>query len=254
VKKIRAICLNTFRESIRDRVFFSLLGFAVLMLGFSMILSNLAVGDNIKIIKDFGLGSISIFGTLIAIFVGIGLLYKEMDKRTIFIILSKPVSRPEFLLGKYLGLSLTLMVEVSVMTVALFLLLYAHTQTIPWDLLKAIIPICMELEVVLVVALFFSAFATPFLSGFFTLGVFIIGHLSRDLITLTKTMKNPIMSHTCNLIYYLFPNFSNFNFKTQVVHNLPITAQEFGLALIYGMFYILFLFFLTVLIFKKKDM
>jgi len=160
--KITAIALNTFRESIRDRIFYSLLAFAILMLGFSMILGNLTIGDPIKIVKDFGLGAISLFGTLIAIFVGIGMVYKEMEKRTIYVILAKPIARWQFLAGKYCGLSLILVVEVTVMTFLLFVLCYQYEPVIPWDLFKAIIPISFELQLILAVALLFSAFASPF--------------------------------------------------------------------------------------------
>ena len=115
MNKIAALALNTFRESIRDRIFYSLLAFAVIMLAFSLVLGNLTIGDEIKIIKDFGLAAISLFGVLIAIFVGISLVYKEMEKRTIYVILAHPISRSQFVLGKYGGLSLTLLVEVAVM-------------------------------------------------------------------------------------------------------------------------------------------
>jgi ABC-type transport system involved in multi-copper enzyme maturation permease subunit len=153
--KIFAIALNTFRESIRDRIFYSLLAFAILMLGFSMILGNLTIGDPIKIVKDFGLGAISLFGILIAIFVGIGLVYKEMEKRTIYVMLAKPIARWQFLLGKYFGLSLILMIEVLVMTIGLFVLCYYYKPDVPWDLFLAIIPIYFELQLILAVALFF---------------------------------------------------------------------------------------------------
>ncbi|MBU1343055.1 MAG: ABC transporter permease [Proteobacteria bacterium] len=160
--KIMAIALNTFRESIRDRIFYSLLFFAVVLILFSMVLSNLTIGDPLKIIKDFGLGSISIVGTLIAIFVGIGMVYKEMEKRTIFVILSKPLARWQFLIGKYFGLSLTILVEVAVMSILLFVLCFLYVPQVPWNLLYAIIPIFFEIVLILAVAFLFSTFSTSF--------------------------------------------------------------------------------------------
>ncbi len=146
-----------------------------------LLLGKLTLGDPMKIIKDFGLGSISIGGTLIAIFVGIGMVYKEMEKRTIYIILSKPLARWQFLMGKYLGLSLTILVEVAVMTILLFGLCFVYEKAVPWLLLTAIVPIYIEILVILAFAVFFSAFSSPFLSGMFTLAVFIIGHFTQDL-------------------------------------------------------------------------
>ncbi|QTA81907.1 putative ABC transporter, permease protein [Desulfonema limicola] len=252
--KITAIALNTFRESIRDKIFYSLLAFAVLMLGFSMILGNLTIGDPVKIVKDFGLGAISLFGTLIAIFVGIGLVYKEMDKRTIYVILSKPIARWQFLLGKYFGLSLTLMIEVVIMTIGLFLLCYFYVPDIPWSLFKAIIPICFELQLILAVALLFSSFSSPFLSGLFTLAVFIIGHTSADIKALADKTEDIFLQMICKNLYYALPNLENLNFKARVVHNLPLDFSEIGFSLVYAVVYTVMIILLSVIIFQNRDM
>ena len=254
MNKIFAIALNTFRESIRDRVYYSLLIFAVLMLGFSMVLGNLTLGDPVKIVKDFGLGAISLFGTLIAIFVGIGLVYKEMEKKTIYLILSKPVGRGQFLLGKYLGLSITLIIEVVVMSLGLFLLLVlVYEQPAPWSLFKAILPIWFELQLMLAVALLFSAWSSPFLSGLFTLSIFIIGHLTKDLLVLAGKSEDAAFQMLAKVLYYVFPNLENLNFKVQVVHGLPIPATDFILALSYAFFYTCAILTLAVVIFRSRD-
>jgi ABC-type transport system involved in multi-copper enzyme maturation permease subunit len=254
MQKIIAIALNTFRESIRDRIFYSLLAFAILMLGFSMILGNLTIGDDLKIVKDFGLGAISIFGTLIAIFVGIGLVYKEMEKRTIYVILSKPIARWQFLVGKYGGLSLTLMIEVIVMTVGLFALCYYYDPVIPWDLFYAIVPIIFKLQLILAVALFFSAFASPFLSGLFTLAVFIIGHSSGELKSLADKTDDLFLQRICDFLYYALPNLEKLNFKARVVHHLAISQAEIGYALLYATLYTILIILLSVIIFQRRDM
>jgi ABC-type transport system involved in multi-copper enzyme maturation permease subunit len=128
--KIAAIAINTFREAVRDKVLYSLLFFAIALIGASVVLNKLTIGQQTKIITDFGLASISIFGTMIAIFVGIGLVSKEIDRRTIFTIVSKPVSRAAFLVGKYLGLVLTLAVEVTIMSVC-FLVMLSFSSSFP---------------------------------------------------------------------------------------------------------------------------
>ena len=254
MNKILAIAVNTFRESIRDRVYYSLLIFAVLMLCFSMVLGNLTLGDPVKIVKDFGLGAISLFGTLIAIFVGIGLVYKEMEKKTIYLILSKPVGRGQFLLGKYMGLSITLIIEVVVMSLGLFLLLMlVYEQPVPWILFKAIIPIWFELQLMLAVALMFSAWSSPFLSGLFTLSIFIIGHLTKDLVVLAGNSEDSNFQMLANVLYYVFPNLENLNFKVQVVHGLPILASDFIYSLSYAFFYTCAILTLAVVIFRSRD-
>lgn len=254
MNKILAIALNTFRESIRDRIFYSLLVFALLMLAFSMVLGNLTIGQPDKIIKDFGLGAISIFGTLIAIFVGIGLVYKEMEKKTIYLILAKPLSRWQFLLGKYIGLSMTLFVEVAVMSMCLFgLLHFYYGLAMPWELLKAIVPIFFELQLILATALLFSTFTSPFLSSLFTLSVFVIGHLTQDLRVLAQNSEDVSLQRLSTFLYYLFPNLEFLNFKSQVVHGLPISTNALFLSLLYATAYSVALLIAAIIIFSKRD-
>ena len=249
-----AIAVNTVRESVRDRIFYSLLIFAVLMLGFSMVLGNLTIGDSVKIIKDFGLGAISLFGTLIAIFVGIGLIYKEMEKKTIYVILTKPLARWQFLLGKYLGLSMTLFIEIGVMTVCLFALLhFVYDQDIPWLLFKAIIPIWFELQLILAVALLFSTFASPFLSGLFTMSVFVISHLTQDMKMLADQAEDQLYKNMSDILYYTIPNLENLNFKARIVHGLPVAWHELSLSLLYAGCYTGCIMLLAILIFEQRD-
>jgi len=255
MKKIIAVGFNTFKESIRDKVFYSLLVFAVIMLCFSMVLGNLTIGQPEKIIKDFGLGAISLFGTLVAIFVGIGSIYKEIDKRTIYVVLAKPISRGQFLLGKYFGISFMVTIEVFVMSVALFgLLIVAYDQPVPWRLCLAIVPIWFEIHLILAVALFFSAFSTPFLSGLFSLSFFVIGHLTQDFRLLVKNTDDAIMQKIAELTYYLFPNLESLNFKTEVVHGLPISFSHIIQSITYSCCYTAMLLCGGILIFSKRDM
>ncbi|WP_022668515.1 ABC transporter permease [Desulfospira joergensenii] len=253
MNKITAIALNTFRESIRDKIFYSLLFFAVILVMFSTVLGKLTIGDPLKIIKDFGLGSISIAGTLIAIFVGIGMVYKEMEKRTIFIILSKPLARWQFLMGKYLGLGLTILVEVVVMSVLLFGLCFAYDPQIPWSLLTAIIPIFFEIMIILAFAFFFSTFASPFLSGMFTLGIFIIGHFTRDLKSLAAATEDVLFKNLADAAYYILPNLEFLNYKTRVVHHLAISGEEVLLSLAYAACYTLAVLLISMFIFQGRD-
>lgn len=253
MKKLIVIALNTYRESIRDKIFYSLLLFAAMLLGFSMVLGNLSIGEPEKIIKDFGLGSISIAGAMIAVFIGIGMVYKEMDKRTIYVILSKPVERWQFLIGKYLGLSLTIAIEVVVMSLLLFVLCYQYTDAVPFELTIAIVPIYFELLLVLAFAIFFSSFSTSILSAMFTLSFFIIGHLTLDLKQLAAGTENVLFQQVTSVLFYVFPNLEALNFKAEVVHGLPISAMEVVLSLSYSLAYTILILLLAIFIFNRRD-
>lgn len=250
---IKTIMINTFREAVRDKIFYILLFFGVVLVLFSLVLSNLTLSEPVKIIKDFGLASISLGGVLVAVFVGISMVQKEVDKRTIYVILSKPVKRWQFLAGKYFGLLLTISVLVLIMTILLFVLCFIHEPVVPFELLYAIVAIFFELMVIVAFALFFSVFATSFLSGMFTLSIFIIGHLTKDLKALADATENIVFQKTALVLFYVFPNLENLNYKAQVVHKLGINLNEFLISLLYSVCYCLAVIFASVYIFNRKD-
>jgi ABC-type transport system involved in multi-copper enzyme maturation permease subunit len=233
--KIRAIALNTFKEAIRDRILYLLLFFAAASLVFSRILALLTVGDKTKIIMDMGLASISLFGVLMAILMGTGLVYKEIDKKTVYTLLSKPINRNQFLLGKFFGLLVTLFIMLSIMTLIFVIIYLLHSGHITWKFFVSIGFIFLELALITSVALLFSCFSTPILSSIFSLSFYLIGHLSWGLETLIKKMKPGITKFLTQVIYTLLPDLENFNFKTEVVHNLPIPPKIFIFSFFYGM-------------------
>src|SRR5215218_9850377 len=188
------VAVNVFKESVRDRVPYNLAVFAVLLISSSYLLGQLTAGQDVKIIKDLGLAATAVFGLFIAIFIGIGLVSKEVERRSVYALLTKPLSRTHFIIGKYAGLVLTLAVNVSVMTIALYAVLGYLTFTqgrdarAGWDapgvdprLLIAVALIFVQLMIVTAIALFFSTFSTPILSAAFTLGFYIAGHFNADL-------------------------------------------------------------------------
>jgi ABC-type transport system involved in multi-copper enzyme maturation permease subunit len=190
---------------------------------------------------------------LIAIFVGIGLVYKEIEKRTIYTIIAKPIHRYQFLLGKYLGLILTLLFEVAIMTTGFLFILYFYESTFDLNLLNAILLIFLELMLITSIALLFSTFSTPILSGIFTLAVFVIGHLTLDLKTFGANSKNILVRYLTEFMYYLLPNLENFNIKGEVVHHIPVSWEYMGYVLIYGIFYITITLFVSAIIFQRRD-
>src|SRR2546430_8930527 len=183
-RRVAAIARNAFREAVRDRVLYNLVVFALLLIAGAILLGELSAGQEAKIIVDLGLSAILLFGVFIAIFVGVGLVYKEIERRTLYAILAKPIGRGEFLLGKYLGLCLTLLVNVIVMGVGLSLaLIYVKRGWNPLveRIWPAILLIYVELMILTGVAMMFSAFSSPALSALLTFFVFVIGHFSADL-------------------------------------------------------------------------
>jgi ABC-type transport system involved in multi-copper enzyme maturation permease subunit len=232
MSRIWAIAANTFREAIRDRILYLLLVFALLFMGFSQILSLLTVGGEEKIIKDVGLASISLFGVLTSVFIGVALVSKEIERRTIYTIVSKPIHRYEFLLGKYFGLVLTLFVNTTVMTAWFYLILLLKGFADP-RLLLAIGMIFMELLLITAFATLFSSFSTPILSTLFSLSLYLVGHLTWSLTLLEERLKGPGARAVCRFLYFALPNLEIFNVKGEVVHQLPIPATLPVWALVY---------------------
>lgn len=251
--KIRAIALNTFKEAIRDRILYLLLFFAAICIIFSRILALLTVGDRAKIITDVGLASLSLFGVLMAILIGTGLVYKEIDKRTIYTLLSKPIQRYQFLLGKYLGLLLTLFVMLVLMALIFLVLLLLHNYPVGGSFFIAILFIFLELCLITAVAMLFSCFSTPILSILFSLSFYLIGHISWGLETLLNKIPQGGVKTLVRFLYAFLPDLENFNFKTEVVHHLPIPPKIILYSTLYGLFYTVFILALAIIVFRRRD-
>jgi ABC-type transport system involved in multi-copper enzyme maturation permease subunit len=250
--RILSIAMNTFRENLRDKLLYNLLFFALLMIGSSILLSTLTLGDWNRLILDLGISSINFFGVLIAIFVGIGLVSKEIDKKTIFTIVSKPVPRYEFLLGKYAGLVVTLSVNTVIMVLGLLLVLFYRDVPVDLILFKALVLIFLEFMVIIAVAMLFSTFTSATLSAIFTLAIYGIGHLSGDLKTFGEKM-DAVGQAVLNTLYYVIPNLERFNLKGHVIHHLDFGMADMALTLAYGLTYAAFLLLLASVIFQRRD-
>jgi len=251
--KIKAIALNTFKEAIRDRILYLLFFFAAVSVIFSRLLAVLTVGDRVKIVKDVGLTAISLFGVLMAVLIGTGLVYKEIDKKTIFTLISKPIHRWQFLLGKFFGLVLTLFVMTALMSLIFLLTVFFHTFKIEAGLLLAILFIFIELILITAVAILFSCFSTPILSSLFSLSFFLIGHFSWGFETLIQRTKSAPLKLFVQGLYILLPDLENFNFKTEVVYGLTVLPKYYLFSAFYGLAYTAFILTLAILIFKRRD-
>jgi ABC-type transport system involved in multi-copper enzyme maturation permease subunit len=251
--KALAIAGITFKEAKRDRVLYLLFFFAVVAIASSRVLALLTVGDRVKIIKDVGLASLNIFGVLMAVLMGTGLVYKEIDKKTIFTLLSKPLHRAEFLFGKFLGLAFTLFIMTTAMSLIFLAVVFAHTLSLDWRLLIAIAYIYLELLVITALAILFSTFASPILSSIFSLSFYLIGHLTWGLELLIKKARTAAGRTALRALYLVLPDLENFNFKTEAVHNLPIPSGIFLWSFLYALCYTAFLLALAVLVFRRRD-
>ena len=251
--KVAAIALNTFKEAVRDRILYAILVFALVMLAGSTILVTISVGGETKIIKDLGLACMSIFGALIAIFLGIGLVSKEIDKRTVYTIISKPIDRYQFILGKYLGLVLTLLANVGVMALGLIGLAYLGEGISSPRLLLAVLFVFLELMLVTALALLFSTFSSPALSAIFTLCLYVAGHLSADLRLFAARFGGAATKLSAETLYFLLPNLSRLNFKDQTIRSLGTQGASMGLSFLYAIFYIAALVLAAMAIFERRD-
>ena len=254
--RIAAIARNAFREAVRDRVLYNLVLFVLLLTAASIFIGELSGGQERKVIVDLGLSAMMLFGVFIAIFVGVGLVYKEIERRTIYAVFSKPVGRGEFLVGKYLGLCLTLLVNVLVMGVGVSLaLLYVSRG---WDPLiptiwPAVLLIYMELMLLTAIALLFSSFSSPALSALLTFMVFIIGHFSADLKSLAVSLGSTSARWVFTGLYYLLPNLANYSFITPAAHGrAPSAAFVFATGL-YALAYIAVILAAATLVFSRRN-
>lgn len=249
---ILTIARNTFKEVLRDKVFYNLLVFALLMIGSALLLGTLTIGEQSKIIKDIGLASIDLFGVLIAIFVGVGLISKEIEKRTIYTIIAKPVHRYQFLLGRFAGLVFTMWVNTAVMLVAFCVILVVGGTSPDSGLMKAVGLMTVAQLIVLSAAMLFSTFTTPTLSGIFTLALYVIGELTPDLKTLSEKLTG-VSRGLLSGSYYLLPNLALFNVKGEAVHGVPITAGYMLTAIGYGVSYAAVVLLLSCFVFQRRD-
>ena len=256
LRRLATIALHTFKESVRERVLYNLIVFGLLLIGAAILFGSISVGIEQVILVNLGLSSISVFGLLMAIFIGIGLVSKEIERRTIYNILSKPVSRPEFLLGKYFGLLLTLVVNTAIMTGGFYLALLYQKRRLDWgDLvaLEAVYFILLQLALVVGLALLFSCISTPVLSAVFTLAVYVIGNFLSDIRWFGQETHSPWVERFTGVLYYLLPNFSNFNVITRVAHGVSIPGYLLWSNTLYALLYVSILLAGAILIFEERE-
>ncbi len=252
--RIIAIASNGFREVIRDRILYVIGLFVLILVLASRILPPIAVSADEKIFLDLGIGGISLLGAIVAIFVGTGLINKEIEKKTVLILVPKPITTTEFIVGKHLGLSTVLFVLVAVMTITYFALMAMLGINFPLSsLLVAIAFILLELALLTAVAMTFGVFTSSILATLLSFGVYIMGHLSRDLLELGRITENPGIEKITKALFLILPDLERLNLKNEAVYNILPSTGELISSLIYAILYIILLLTISIVIFSRRQ-
>ncbi len=253
---IAFIASNTFREAVRDRVLYNLIAFALLLTGAAVFVGEISIDIERLVVVNLGLTAISLFGVVIAIFVGIGLVSKEIEKRTLYTVLSRPVKRWQFIVGKFFGLAGTLTVNTFFMAIGVFAaLLYVSHQFHRSDgyLLVALYFIVLQFLIIIALALLFSTFSSPLMSAVFAFSLFVIGSFSEDLHIFAR-MAHGATRWFATAAAYLVPNLSALNVVTSVAHEQPVPAQLIAFNTGYALVYAGMALCGAVLIFEYRDL
>lgn len=251
------VAINTFREAVRDRVLYNLIIFALLMIGAAILVGHISIGIERLVIISLGLSAISLFGIVMAVFIGVGLVYKEIEKRTLYSLLARPIHRWQFIVGKYAGLLMTLVVNTAFMTLGLAAaLIYVGRPLVRSDahILVAVYFILLELAIITALALFFSSFSSPMLSTLFTLGIYITGVFAKDIHDFGQLTHSPALEGITRAISYLVPNFHNFNVITPVAHGEPIPFSLIFLNTLYVLAYVALLMIGASAVFSRRNL
>jgi ABC-type transport system involved in multi-copper enzyme maturation permease subunit len=251
------VAVNTFREAVRDRVLYNLIIFALMMIGGAILVGEISIGVHQMVIVNLGLSAISIFGIIMAIFIGVGLVHKEMEKRTLYSLLAKPIRRWEFLVGKFAGLLLTLLVNTALMTLGLTGALYYVSRTFERSdlaILVAVYFILLELALITALALFFSCFSSPLLSTLYTLGIYVAGVFAPDIKGVGEYTQSPAMAAGARFVYYLLPNFHNFNVIAAAAHGETIPFTLIWHNTLYAALYVILILVAASAVFSGRNL
>jgi ABC-type transport system involved in multi-copper enzyme maturation permease subunit len=256
--RIFHIATNTFREAVRDRVLYNLIGFALLMSAAAVLVGQVSIRIERLVVINLGLTAVSLFGIVISIFIGIGLVSKEIDKRTLYTVLSRPVRRWEFIAGKFFGLSGTLVVNTFLMAIGVFAALaYVshphHLVSSDLGVLVALYFIVLQFVIITALALLFSSFSTPIFSAIFAFWIFVIGSFAQDLrnfAAMTHGFTRWLATGTAHLV----PNFSALNVITQVAHGEPVSPKLILMNTAYALVYSIAVLSASVLIFERRNL
>jgi len=248
-----AIARNTVREVVRERVVLVLVLFGAGLVGASQVLSPLALGEGKKIVTDFGLAGSAMLATLLAVFLGSTLLYKELDRRTIYAVMAKPIRRAEFLFGKFLGLWTTAGFLLAGMTAMVLVLLWVAYGEVPWVVAGSFLLTVVELGIVTALVVLFSSFTTPGLTALFTVATLVAGQFAEDLLYFSEKGASPAVAAATQAFYWIVPHFALFNARALVVHGAAVPPERLLFASAYGLLYMGALLTAAGAIFERRE-
>jgi Cu-processing system permease protein len=253
MRAIYEIAFNTFKETLRNHIVYLVLLFVVVLIVLSVSFGDWSVFARLQVIQDFGLATMSLSGLLVAVFIGVGMLGREISTKTLYHVITKPVTRDQFVLGKYAGLLAVVTLNFVVMTVFFLGTIIYLGGNIHLPLLQAVACIGVEMAVMISAALFFSSITSTVLAAMFSLAFYIAGHLN-DLLSIDIASQAwSLFPAILKVLYYLLPNLEHFNIRDNVVYNLGIPHGYVALAASYGALYVVLFLMLTCIIFRRKD-
>ena len=248
-----AIAVNTFKETIRDRILAVIVVFALLMIVAGLWLGSISLGEQGRMMKDFGLVAVTAFGLIVAVFVAAGLVHKEVEKRTVYVLFSKPVSRVAFISGKFVGLCATMAVVLAGMGLFLFALVWIVDGRPSGMVLLAVLMVYVQLLAIIAVTIFFSTLGSAILASVLGICVFVAGQLSQNVLSLTRLGKNPLTEALSWVIYVIIPNLSAVDVKAGVVAEQTLAWGQIGVWTAYLLAYLVVVLALAALVFRRKE-
>ena len=252
--RVLTIAKNSFQEVIRDRILYFIGFFVLLLILAQRIIPQIAAGTDEKILLDFGIGAIAILTVIIAIFVGTALINKEIEKRTLLMLIPKPISKAELIVGKHLGLWAVLAITISIMMVLYMSMLQISGISYPaLALVIAALYLLIELALIIAVAIAFGAFTSSILATLLSFGVYLMGHFSEDLVELGKLSKNSNIESLTTSLYLVLPDLSRLDLKNEAVYGLLPSNGDLIAHALYGILYTILLLVVAITIFAQKE-
>ena len=246
------IALNTFRELARNKILYMIVFFGVALIGFSLVLATLSLGQSDKIVVDFGLAMVEVFGIISVIFIGSQLLFREIDGKTVYLILSKPVKRGDFILGKFLGFSAILFFIIFIQAIISIVVFLVAKTPISMLLFASIGFIYIKLLLLFAIILLFSTFISPLLSILLVMGVYIIGHSITTMTDMAIRSGNQILFYFSKFLMIVFPNFEALNIKSAIGTPIVFSPSFFALNIVHAGLYLAVILTFAVIIFNRK--
>ncbi len=250
------VASNVFREVIRDRVLYIIGFFALILIAAAILIPEIAASNEDKIIIDIGLAAMNLFGLVVTIFVGTALINKEIEKRTVYVLIAKPVSRAEFIVGKHVGLSAVLAVLLGAMTAIFLAVLSVKQISYPvGSIFLTVLFQFLELSLIAGVAILFGVFTSSLIAMMLTLAVYLMGNFSRDIVTLGNLAENPGIRQVTQNLYLVLPDLSRFNLKNEAIYGMTLLPQPLDLlgSAVYGLVWIGLVLAIAVLIFSRRE-